>query len=271
MNFAWRRLPTYLIVALISIAFVLPFLWMFMSALKTTPEIFQNPFGLPREVQWGNLVQAWENGIAAYFLNSVLVTVISVAAIILVSGSAAYALARLQLPGRTGLYLAFITGYAVPTATVLVPLYELLRSVGLLNTYPGLILPYIAFAVPFSIILLYAFFLDFPTELEEAAHLDGANTFQVLWFIVAPLSLPAVLSLAIVQSISIWNEYLLALLIISEQSLMTLPLGLSAFRSEYSVNWSVMLAALSIATIPMLVLFWTFQRQFINSLTGFSK
>lgn len=248
-----------------------PFLWMFMSSLKTTREVFASPFSLPAQPQWTNFVRAWERGMEQYLLNSIIITGVSVAAIVVVSGMAAYALARLRFPGRLSFYLLLITGYAIPVHTVLVPLYELLRAANLLNSYPGLILPYVAFGIPFSILLLYAFFLEFPTELEDAAKLDGCNALQLAVHVVAPLSIPALSSVAIFQGVFIWNEFLLALLIISNDALKPLPLGLLAFQGEYATNWPVLLAALTVATLPILLIYIAAQRHFINSLTGFSK
>lgn len=267
----WARVPLYLIISFVGLLTTLPFVWMFTSALKSTSELFTAPFALPEEPQWTNFVRAWEGGIANYLLNSLLVTTVSVMAIIVVSGLAAYAMARLRFPGRIGLYLLLITGYAIPIHTVLVPLYELLRSAKLLNTYAGLVGPYVVFGIPFSILLLYSFFLEFPNELEDAAKIDGCNTWQVLRHIAAPLSLPALASVAIFQGVFIWNEYLLALVILSDNSLKTLPLGLDTFRGQYASDWPTMLAAVSLATLPLLALYIVLQRHFVNSLTGFSR
>lgn len=265
------RIPLYVFVVIICLFAALPFLWLFISALKTTGELFTAPFALPERPQWMNFVQAWNSGIARYLINSVLVTAISVVAIILVSGMAAYAMARLRFSGRIGFYIVLITGYAIPIHTVLVPLYELLRSLSLLNTYAGLVLPYIVFGIPFSVMLLYSFFLEFPNELEDAAWIDGCNTWQILRHIALPLSLPALSSVAIFQGVFIWNEYLLALVIISNNELKTLPLGLDTFRGQYASSWPIMLAAVGLATIPLLILYIVLQRQFTDSLTGFSK
>jgi ABC-type glycerol-3-phosphate transport system permease component len=181
------------------------------------------------------------------------------------------ALARLRFPGRSALFLLLVTGYAIPLQTVLVPLYELLREARLLNNYLGLILPYVAFGVPFSIFLLYAFFLDFPKEIEEAARLDGCTELQILWRVVMPLSLPALASVAIFQGVAIWNEFVLALIIINSDRLKTLPLGLQTFQGQYATDWPNLLAAVVMATLPILLLYVILQRQFIRSLAGFAK
>lgn len=261
----------HLVVAAYCALVSLPFVWMMFASLKTTREVFADPFGLPDVPQWQNYIDAWNSGIARYLLNSVLVTSLSVFIILLVGGLAAYALSRFRFPGRVAFYLFLIIGYAIPVYAVLVPVYELLQSLGLLNSFVGLIASYVAFGIPFSVLLLHAYFQDFPRELEDAARLDGCNNWQMLRLIVAPLSMPGLLSVAIFQGIFIFNEFLLALVIISDDARKTVPLGLVAFRGEHAVDWPLLLAALAITTLPFLILFLLMQRQFYNSLTGFSK
>lgn len=270
MRRTWRAV-VYILLSLYGLLVAVPMLWMVLSSLKTTRDLFSSPFGLPSTPQWSNFAVAWEQGLQGYVVNSFVVTIISVALIVVVSGLAAYALARLRFFGRVPVYMLLIAGYAIPIHTVLVPLYQTLNSLKMLNTMPGLIGPYVAFGVPFSVLLLYAFFIEFPPELEDAAHLDGCNTWQMMGHVVLPLSLPGLSSVAIFQGVFIWNEFLLALIVISNEGLKTLPLGLTTFQGQWSTNWPLMLASLTMATLPMLLLYIIMQRQFINSLTGFSK
>ena len=261
----------YIFLSFGSLSIVLPLLWMVSSSLKTTREIFGAPFKLPADPQWTNFIKVWSKGLGMYFRNSLFVTSLSVAVIVLLGGMAAYALARMRFKGRMGIYLLLVAGYAIPMHTVLVPLYRTLNTLGWIDTHIGLIGPYVAFGMPFAVILLYAFFLGFPRELEEASLLDGCNTWQMLWHVVLPLSLPGISSVAIVQGVFIWNEFLLALIVIREKALKTLPLGLAAFQGQYMTNWPLLLTAVTLASIPMFLLYLILQRQFINSLTGFSK
>lgn len=264
--------PALLLVLGVYLLFmVLPFVWLLMSSLKTTPEMFSSPFSFPAVLRWSNFLEAWNLGVAKYLLNSLLVTTISVLAILVFSGMAAYALARSEFPGRAGFYVVLITGYAIPIHTVLVPLYEMLRAANALNSYIGLIGPYVAFGIPFSVLLLYSFFLDFPKELEEAARLDGCSELQLLARIVVPLSLPGLSSVAIFQGVFIWNEFLLALILISDDALKTLPFGLVVFQGSYASNWPLLLASVTMATLPLLLLYIALQRQFVNSLAGLGK
>lgn len=254
-----------------AIAVIGPFLWMISSSLKTPREIFTRPFSLPQDPAYGNYFRAWEQGVGTFLLNSLLVTGITVVLIIIVSGMAAYAFARLRFRGRTLLYTLIVAGYAVPIHTVLVPLYRMLDSAGMLNSFAGLVFPYVAFGIPFSIILLYAYLSEFPVELEEAARLDGCNRWQILRYIVAPLSLPGISSVAIFQGVFTWNEFLLALLIVSNDSLKTLPVGLVAFRGEFANDWGAIMASVTIATAPLLILYMLLQKHFVRSLAGLGK
>lgn len=269
----FRRMQAvlYLALAAYSLTVLVPLAWMVVSALKTKREIFVHPFALPAELQWGNFERAWGQGLGTYLANSLLVTAVSVALIVLTSTLAAYAIARRRFKGRFGLYLMIMAGYAVPVHTVLVPLYNMLDRAGLLNSYPGLILPYVAFGIPFSVVLLYAFFLEFPAEVEEAAKLDGCNDGQMLWHVVMPLSLPGIASVAIFQGVFTWNEFLLALLIMTDGAYKTLPAGLVALQGEFTTDWPAIMATVTIATLPLLVLFVALQKHFVRSLAGMGK
>lgn len=261
----------YFVVGIQSALVILPFLWMLVSSFKTTKEIFVRPLELPDIWQWSNYARAWEGGVATYLLNSLIVTVLSVILITLVSALAAYALARIQFKGRLAFYALVLAGYAVPIHALMVPLYGLLNETATLNTYTGLILPYVAFQVPFGIIVLYAFFLEFPRELEEAARLDGCGLWQRLFLVVLPLSTPGLASVAIFSGVFVWNEFILALIIMTNDSLKTLPPGLAGFQDQFSVDWGAMMAGVIIAILPILLVFVALQRQFTRSLAGLGK
>lgn len=261
----WSLLLTY------SVYVILPVAWMVLSSLKTTRELFSNPFGLPQNPQWNHFSEAWQKGIADFIVNSVFVTATSVILIVLIAGMAAYALARLRFVGRTAIYALLIAGYAIPIHIILVPLYQTLNSLGWLNTYHGLIGPYVAMGIPFSVLVLYAFFLEFPKDVEDAAQLDGCSLWQMLWYVVLPLSRTGLASVAIFQTVFVWNEFLLALIIIRDDRLKTITLGLMTFQGQWATNWPLMLAALTVASLPLLLVYLLLQRQFINSLAGLSR
>jgi ABC-type glycerol-3-phosphate transport system permease component len=266
-----RDCPAYLFLAAYSLLILVPLLWMIVASLKTRGELFTKPFSLPSKLNWDGYRHAFAGGLVHYLGNSLVVTAASVGLIIAIGGAAAYALARIRFVGRNVVYGILIAAYAIPVHGILVPLYDTLVQLDLTNNYLGLILPYVTFGLPFAISVLYAFFLDFPSEIIEAAQLDGCSSFSVLWRIVAPLSAPAIASVAIFQGVQIWNEFLLALVVISDDSLKTVPLGLVAFRGNYVSDWSAILASITVTSVPMLLLFIAFQRQFIRGLAGASK
>jgi multiple sugar transport system permease protein/raffinose/stachyose/melibiose transport system permease protein len=267
----WPGWLTYLLLSLYSLVIALPLVWLLFSSGKTMREMFTAPFAPPAAFQWTNFTSAWTSGISRYLVNSLVITGVSVAVIVVVSAMAAYAFARLNFPGRVPLYLLLIAGFAVPVHTTLVPLYRTLNGANLLNTYPGVIGPYVAFGIPFSVLLLYAFFAEFPSEIEDAARIDGCGIWQMLFRIVLPLSLPGMSSVAIFQSVFLWNEFSLALIVLNNDTMRTIPLGLTRFQGEWTTNWTSLLAAVTLASLPMLALFVVLQKQFINSMSGFSK
>ncbi|MDZ4769355.1 MAG: carbohydrate ABC transporter permease [Chloroflexota bacterium] len=261
----------YTVLIAYSVVIALPLVWMVTSSLKTTRELFSSPFSPPVNPQWGNFIEAWNSGIARYLFNSLAITVISVVLIVIVSGMAAYALARMQFPGRIPLYLLLIAGFAIPVHTTLVPLYRLLNNTDLLNTYAGVIGPYVAFGIPFSVLLMFAFFVQFPSEIEDAARIDGCSTWQMIFRVVLPLSLPSMASVALFQTVLLWNEFSLAIIVLNDDALRTIPLGLSQFQGQWTTAWPLLLSALTLASVPMLIIFVLMQKQFINTLSGFSK
>jgi ABC-type glycerol-3-phosphate transport system permease component len=263
--------PAYVFLAGYSVLILVPLLWMVVASLKTRGELFTKPFSMPSKLNWDGYRHAFAGGLPHYLGNSLVVTAASVGLIIAIGGAAAYALARMRFLGRSVVYGLLIAAYAIPIHGILVPLYDTLVKLDLTNNYLGLILPYVTFGLPFAISVLYAFFIDFPSEIIEAAQLDGCSDFGVLWRIVAPLSAPAIASVAIFQGVQIWNEFLLALVVISDDSLKTVPLGLVAFRGNYVSDWNAILASITVTSAPMLILFIAFQKQFIRGFAGAAK
>jgi ABC-type glycerol-3-phosphate transport system permease component len=266
-----KEYPPYLILMAYSVLILIPLGWMAIASVKPRGELFSKPFSLPSTIDWRGYARAWNGGLVRYVGNSLIVTGSSIVLTIVVGCLAAYALARMKFVGRKIIYGIVIAAYAIPLHGILVPLYDTIVEFHLTNSYFGLILPYVTFGLPFAITVLYAFFLDFPGEIVEAARLDGCSELGVLWRIVVPLSMSAVASVAIFQGVQIWNEFLLALVVISDDALKTVPLGLVAFRGNYVSDWTAILASISVTSIPMLILFILFQRQFIRSLAGSTK
>lgn len=265
------RFTPYLILIAFSLTVLFPVVWMVLASLKTQQEIFLHPLALPRDPQWRNYIDAAQSGFPVYVLNSVIVTVGAVIPMVLVSVLAAYGLARREFFGRRGIYVIVVLAYAIPFHAVLVPLYTMVDSMGLLNTHLGLILPNIALGIPFSVVILYAFFLDFPQELEEAARLDGCGPARVLFSIVLPLSGPAVLSVIIFQSISVWNEFLWASIATSSDDIRPWTAGIMQFQGEYASDWPRILAVISAMMVPLLIVYIAAQKHFVRAFAGMGK
>lgn len=256
------------VVATVVAGMAFPLAWMLYSSLKTNQEIFAHPFSLPASPQWSNLVDAWTAGqLGRLYLNSLFVTGSAVLIVVALASLAAYAFARLSFPGRDALFYLFLVGLLLPPQTVIIPLYTLLRDLGLLNTHLALILPYASWPMALTIYLLRSFYRTLPGELEDAARIDGAGMFQTFWHVMLPLVRPAIVTMVILNAVNLWNELLFAMLFIRDEGLRTLPAGLLAFYGYYSVDYKLVFAALSIATVPVLVLYFVFQRQIIAGLT----
>ena len=261
----------YAFVGAYALFVLLPLTWMVFAAFKTKREIFVNPLGLPSDLNLTSFARAWKIGLSTFMLNSAIVTVLSVLLIVIASGMAAYVLARSEVPAMRWIYLMIVAGFAVPLHSVLVPLYQMLSGAGMLNSRLAMVLPTAAFGIPFTTILFYAFFLDFPRELEDAARLDNCNRFQIFWRIILPLSGPAIVSASIFQAVFIWNEFLLALLMLTRPALKTLPVGIFELVSMYTSDWPAIMAGLSIAIAPIVAIFFVSQKYFVKSLQGLGK
>ncbi|MCR9135129.1 MAG: carbohydrate ABC transporter permease [Alphaproteobacteria bacterium] len=264
-------LVLYGFVGLWSLVVLIPIVFMFMTSMKTRNSMFMRPLDLPESLNFQAFERAWGVGIGQFMVNSVLVTFLSVALIVVISGLAAYALTRMQGGWSKLTYLLIVAGFAIPMQAVLVPLFQIISGAGMLNSRLALVLPYAAYGIPFTVILFYAFFLDFPRELEEAARLDGCTRFQTFMRIILPLSGPAIASAAIFQSVFIWNEFILALLILTQPDLKTLPVGILELQGEFTADWPAVMAGLSLATLPLLLVFVLAQKYFVRSLAGLGK
>jgi len=270
-RFRLANIVLYGVLSVWSIFVLLPLLWMVLASFKTRREIFTNPLGLPGTLSFDSFARAWRVGVAQFMINSAIVTVLSVALIVFAAGMAAYVLAREESKWMQAIYLLLVAGFAVPPTAVLVPLFQMVSAAGFLNSHLAIVLPYAAYGIPFTTVLFYAFFLDFPRELEDAARLDGCNQLQVLFLVIVPLSGPAVASAAIFQAVFIWNEFPLALLMLTQPEMKTLPVGILQLQGTYASDWPAVMAGLAVATLPILAVFVFSQKYFVSSLAGLGK
>lgn len=260
------RLPVYVLLVLLAAAVVYPLIWMALSGLKTNAEVFDSPWGLPGSPQWDNYARAWEQGVVRYLANSVFVTAASIVLVTLISAWAAYALTRLHIPFSQPILLLVLGGLMLSPTVALIPLFRLLQGLGLYDTYWALILLYTAFRIPFTTFLIRAYMLGLPSEVEDAALVDGCSKWQIFWHVVFPLCRPILVSAALLQALFAWNEFAFALVFISDDDLKTLPVGLVAMQSRLLTEWPVVFAGLTVAALPMMLAFLLGQRQFVRGL-----
>jgi ABC-type glycerol-3-phosphate transport system permease component len=254
---------------------IFPMVWMAYSSLKPDEEIFRQPFALPAagHLQFDNYSRAWrDTHFGNYFFNSVLVTSVSVAAILLLGAMAGYALSRFYHPAGRMIFWLFLAGLTIPAQLAMVPLFFELRGLGLLNSRLGLMLVYTANGLPFAIFILSGFFKSLPRSLYEAAVVDGCNEFSAFWRVLLPLAKPGLVTVAIFQFIGIWKEYFFAFLITNggDGHARTLPLGLAnlAITSQYQSDYGTLFAGLVLVTIPILIVYLALQKHLVKGITA---
>lgn len=254
--------------ALVAVMFY-PTIWMVLSGFKSNREIFRQPFGLPATWRWENFVEAWDKGgLGQLYLNSLFVTVIAVAMAVGVATAAAFAFTRLEFPGRRLCYRLLLVGLLLPPPTVAIPLFTQLRDMHLLNTLWALILPGAAWSLSLTVFLMRSYFNGVRPDMEEAARIDGAGTWTIFFQISVPMVWPAMLTMIILNTINIWNELLFALLFIVDEDKRTLPVGLVRFYGYHSTDYALVFAALTITTLPILILYFILQRHVIAGLSA---
>ena len=246
-----------------------PALWILATALKSETELASLPISyFPRDPTFANFLAAFtEQPLWKFTLNSVIVAGGSTVLCVFAGACAAYALVRLKIPGRFAIMSLLLAVSMLPLITLMVPLFQILRDFGLLNSYLGLILPYAVISLPVCTLVLISFFQDIPQDLENAAMLDGCSRLGALWQVVVPLSAPGIFTAAILSFVNAWDEFLLALTINTRISMRTLPVGITLYQSEYADRWPVIMAALVVAVVPVSVLIALFQDRIVGGLT----
>jgi raffinose/stachyose/melibiose transport system permease protein len=265
--------PVVYFVALIVIALMLaPVLYIIIGGFRSNSQITVDPAGWPDPWNFENYLtvltgpQFW-----GQVLNSVIAATATTAGVVALGLMASYVIARYNFRGRGALYALFAAGLMFPITVAITPLYIVIRDLGLMNSLAGIILPQIAFALPTTIIILVPFLRAIPDEIQEAAFIDGCSRIGFFWRMVLPLSIPGVITVGILAFIGSWNSYLLPLFILNNEATYTLPLGVQAFSSQYSVDTAKVLAFTSLSMIPALVFFSLFERRIVGGLTGAVK
>jgi ABC-type glycerol-3-phosphate transport system permease component len=263
-----QRVILHSMLMVVSFLFLFPMLYMVSTAVKAPGETMINPGIIPHSVDLAKFVDVWQRaGVVRLGLNSLFITVSTVGLVLLLGSLAAFAFSRLNFFGKSILQVLFLVSLMIPFASVIVPLYQLNRSLSTMNTYMAVIGPYVAFGLPFAILFLRFYFDTLPQELEEAARIDGAPTFIIYWRVLLPLTTPALATVAIFQALGAWNEFLLALLFLTRSDLRTLPTGAVHFQMMFGRQFEHMCALLLIISFPVVVLFLVLQKQFVAGLT----
>jgi len=259
----------YAALALVLIETLYPLLWVLFGSLKTKEEMLSNIWGPPSSLVLQNYADAWRiAGMGSRIVSSVLVTGSALIILVVVATPCAYALARLRFPGRGIVLAVAVAAMLVPPQVMAIPLFMVARDLGLINNRLGVALVYAATSLPLSVFILRSFFVTLPADLEDAARVDGASRLEILIHIMLPLVRPGVALIVIFGFIEIWNDFFLAFLLLRAPSVQTIPLGLVSFFQQYDSLWTLYFAALTITTLPVIVVFLAMQRQFIAGLTA---
>ena len=254
---------SHVLLSIWSIIVIVPFLWVVLSSFKTTKEILASPFSLPAHWQFDNYAHAWTDaGIRQFFLNTVIVVGVALVLVMALGSMCAYVLARFKFPGARFIYYLMLAGLTFPVFLAIVPLFFVLKNIGLINTLPGLIMVYVAFALPFTVFFLYAFFKTLPDDVYEAALIDGAGEWRTFFRVMLPMARPGMAAVAIFNFLGLWNQFLLPVALNTDPSRYVLTQGMAEFASQagYAVDFGALFAAVVITVVPVLIVYVIFQR-----------
>jgi raffinose/stachyose/melibiose transport system permease protein len=252
-----------------AVVMLYPIFMMILSGFKTTPEIFMSPFSMPKKFNIENFQVIWEKtNVPRYFLNSIIVTVSSIALLLITGTMAAYAISRYKFRGALMVSLFFLSGLMLPLRLAIIPLFIQLKYLGLIDSLLGLIFIYTAMSLPATVFILTGFLRSLPKELEDSARMDGASELRIMLDIMVPLVSPALVIAGIYSAVPIWNDFFFPLIFIQSPEWKTLAQGLTTFFGEYSINYGVLYAGLSLASLPMIFIFIVQSRRFIAGMTA---
>jgi multiple sugar transport system permease protein len=260
----------YAILLLASAVVLIPTLWMVSTSFKTNEEVMISPpVWIPNHPTFESFIRIWRDyPFADYFLNSIYIVIASTFISLVFSALAGYGASRFKFPGK-GAFLTFLlVTQMFPSIMLLIPFYKVLKTFGLIDTHEGLIVVYISFAIPFCTWMMLGFFQGIPKELDEAAMIDGCSRMRTFFQIILPLSLPGLAATAIYSFLMGWNEYMFAFVLMTTESMKTLPVGIGQLNGYYKIAWNDMMAASIISSLPLIILFLFMQKYFISSLTA---
>jgi ABC-type glycerol-3-phosphate transport system permease component len=261
-RFSWPvRIAAMLLILALVASVVLPFGWMILTSFKTNADFVTNPFGLPTTWETANFAKAWETGhFLRLYANSLFITVTSVVGLVLTCSAAGYAFAHFGGRGAKLLFLYFLAGMMIPPQVILIPAFKVMSAIGLVNNPLSVILTYLAW-VPFAIFFFRAYFAGVPKELIEAARIDGASELSIFFRIMLPLARPAIVTVGIIYFVWIFNDFMWPLVYLNDDSLRTVTLGMMNFEGKYTSEMTLKTAALTLATLPPMIIFILFRKQ----------
>ena len=260
--------PNYVVLTLLVVFALGPMVILGFNSLKSRAEMGRNPLGPPNSLVFENYPNAWDVGNFALTLrNTGILVTLTIVGVLLLGGLAAYSLAKLDLPGAGGVMLYLLVGSSLPLQLFLVPLFFLWNRLGLVNSLPGLAIIYVAINAPLAIFLLRSYMVQLPRDFDDAARVDGASEWRIFAGIVVPLSWPGFLTVGLVVSLSVWNEFLLATVFLTEQDLFTVVTSYYNFQTRFSRDWALTSAAAMMMIVPVVVVFLALQRRFVEGLT----
>lgn len=269
-----KKVVLYVILIILAIAWVVPIFTLIATAVKSKADFYSGTslFSFPDTIAWSNFTKAITEGrLLTYMKNDLIVSCLKVPIGIFVEALAAFALTRLNVKHRTGLFIFFLIGMMLPMQTALVPINVIFSKLNLLNTYFGLFYVYVGFGISFGILILRGFFKSIPKDIDEAAFIDGCTKWQLFYRIILPVAKPAIATLVITDFLSTWNEYLLASVIINDNNMKTVPVGIMTFVGEHGTDYGYLCAGVLIAVIPVRIVYLIFQRHFVEGMGGAIK
>lgn len=268
----WSSPLTYALALAVAAVSIAPVVYVILGGFRTTPQINEDPAGLPSPWVWNTYGRVLSQGrFWTQVFNSTAVALGTTICVLALGVCAAFVLARYRFRGREALYTFFTLGLLFPAGAAILPLYLMLRDIGLINSYYGVILPQVAFQLPVTIVILRPFLIAIPGELEDAAAIDGSSRLGFFWRIVLPLARPALVTVGVLAFVVSWNAFLLPLLVLSDVNLHTLPMGVQNFASQYTADTAGILAFTSLAMLPALLFFTLAERQIVGGLQGAVK
>jgi ABC-type glycerol-3-phosphate transport system permease component len=263
-----RRTPLLLFVVLYTIATGGPFLWVASMSLRTTPEIFANPYGLPLRQHWHKFADAWTtSNYGTYFWNSTIAVVTAVALVTVVGAMAAHCLARYRFRGRRTVRFLILSGMVIPPQLLILSLFQILLDYRLYNSLTGLIIVYVATQLAMTVYILEGFFAQIPQDLFDAARMDGYSDFEIFWRITLPIGIAAIFTTVTLNFIILWNEFLYAVVLLTDDSKRTLPLGIMHFMGGHQLDVGMIATGLMIAILPVILLYAFFSETMIKGMT----